>query len=321
MIDVKKLKKVELHIHLDGSVRIETASELLNKDVKKDMMVDNNCHDLNEYLKKFDVPISIMQTKDNLERISRELALDLKKDNIIYAEIRFAPIFHTKKGLSLEEVVESVLKGLKKVDIKTNLILCMMRRMSYEDNEKIIYLAKKYLNNGVCAIDLAGAEALYKTKDYEKLFRLSTKLDIPFTIHAGEADGIESIKSALSFGTKRLGHGVKVTQSNDMIDVLIKENITLEICPTSNLNTCIVDVYQKHPIKKLFDKNVRVTVSTDNNTVSNLTLSDEYQKLIDNFDFNKEDFYKINLNAIDAAFINDKEKEELKNILKTAYNK
>ena len=318
---IKSLPKIELHLHLDGSVRPSTASELLNKNVEKDMIVDKDCNDLNEYLKKFDLPISIMQSKDNLERISYELAEDLKKDNIIYAEIRFAPIFHTRGGLALEEVVESVLKGLKKVDIKTNLILCMMRGLPYEDNEKIVYLAKKYLNKGVCAIDLAGAEALYKTKDYKELFQLSTKLDIPFTIHAGEADGIESIKSALAFGTKRLGHGVKVTQSNDMMNVLINKNITLEICPTSNLNTCIVDVYKKHPIKELYDKKIKITVSTDNNTVSNITLSDEYQKLIDNFNFSIDDFYQFNLNAINAAFINDNEKEELKNILKKAYNK
>lgn len=321
MIELKKLPKIELHLHLDGSVRPSTASELLNKDVTEEMIVKEDCKDLNEYLKKFDLPISIMQSKENLERISYELACDLKNDNVIYAEIRFAPIFHTKEGLTLEEVVESVLKGLKKVNIKTNLILCMMRGMSYKDNEKIIYLAKKYLGSGVCAIDLAGAEALYKTKDYKELFELSTKLDIPFTIHAGEADGIESIKSALDFGTKRLGHGVKVTQSNDMIDTLINENVTLEVCPTSNLNTCIVDVYKKHPIKELYDKKVSVTISTDNNTVSNITLSDEYQKLMDNFDFSIEDFYQFNLNAINAAFINDEEKEELKNILKKAYNK
>lgn len=321
MIDTKKLKKVELHLHLDGSIKPSTASELLGKNIETEMIVNSNCHDLNEYLKKFDIPISIMQNKENLERVSYELALDLKKDNIIYAEIRFAPLFHTKKGLTLEEVVESVLKGLKKVDIKTNLILCMMRGMSYVDNEKIIYLAKKYLNNGVCAVDLAGAEAIYKTKDYEELFKLSTKLDIPFTIHAGEADGVESIKSALSFGTKRLGHGVNVVQSKEMTDVLIKENITLEVCPTSNLDTCIVDVYKKHPIKELYDKKMKVTISTDNNTVSNLTLSDEYQKLIDNFNFNENDFYILNLNAIDAAFISETEKEELIEILKKAYNK
>ena len=166
MEEIVNLPKVVLHLHLDGSVRVSTANELLNKDVERDMIVDSNCKDLNEYLKKFDIPISIMQSKSNLERISYELALDLKNDNVIYAEVRFAPIFHTKCGLSLEEVVESVLNGFKKVDIKINLILCMMRGMSYLDNEKIIYLAKKYLNNGVCVIDLAGADALYKTKDY-----------------------------------------------------------------------------------------------------------------------------------------------------------
>ena len=320
-MDIKTLPKIELHLHLDGSVRPETVGELLNRDVKSEMLVEPGCRDLNEYLKKFDLPISVMQIKENLERISYELALDLKNDNIIYAEIRFAPIFHIKGGLSLEEVVESVLKGLRRVDIKTNLILCMMRGLPYEDNEKIIYLAKKYLHKGVCGVDLAGAEALYKTNDYEALFKLSTKFDIPFTIHAGEADGMESIKSALDFGTKRLGHGVKIMESESLIERVIRENVTFEICPTSNLNTCIVNDYSMHPIKTLYDKGVRVTVNTDNNTVSNVDLTKEYELLVEYFNFSKEDLMKFNLNAIEAAFISDEEKEALKDVIKNTYER
>ena len=237
------------------------------------------------------------------------------KENVIYAEVRFAPIFHTNCGLSLEEVVESVLNGFKKVDIKINLILCMMRGMSYLDNEKIIYLAKKYLNNGVCGIDLAGAEALYKTKDYEELFKLSTKLDIPFTIHAGEADGADSIKSALSFGTKRLGHGVKCVESEDLIDRINDENITLEVCPTSNLDTKVFNNIKEHSIKELVDNNILVTISTDNRTVSNTNLRNEYSILHDAFNFTDENFIQFNLNAIDAAFISEDEKMQLRSKL------
>ena len=126
MILLKNLPKVELHLHLDGSVRESTASEILGVDVSNKMQV-NNCKSLSDYLSKFEIPLIVMQSKENLERISYELAVDLKKDNVIYAEIRFCPILHTKNGLSLEEFIDSVLKGLKKVEIKTNLILCMMR--------------------------------------------------------------------------------------------------------------------------------------------------------------------------------------------------
>ena len=160
---LEELPKVELHLHLDGSVRPKTAGELLNKsekEIEKDMIAMAECNNLNDYLTKFEIPEMIMQTKDNLERVAKELAEDLKKENVIYAEIRFAPMKHVKKGLSGEEVIDSVLNGLKQVDIKTNLILCMMRGSSYKENDEVIELAKKYLNKGVCAIDLAGAEAM-----------------------------------------------------------------------------------------------------------------------------------------------------------------
>lgn len=319
-MNIQNLLKVLLHIHLDGSVRINTASNILNKDVTNSMM-SIKYKDLNDYLTKFDIPISIMQTKENLERISEELALDLKKDNVIYAEVRFAPIFHIKNKLSLEEVVDSVLKGLSKVNIKTNLILCMMRGLSYEDNKQIIYLAKKYLNNGVVGIDLAGAEGLYKTEDYEELFKLAYRLHIPFTIHAGEADGINSIKSALNFGTKRIGHGVRCTENNIIINELIKNDITLEICPKSNIDTQIYKDYKDHPIKKLYDKGVKITINTDNNTVSNINLNKEYENLINTFHFTKEDLLKMNINAIEASFTTNKEKQELINYLTQSYRK
>lgn len=318
--EIRKWPKVELHLHLDGSVKISTASEILKEDVK-DRMYVNNCKNLSEYLQKFELPLMIMQNKKNLERISYELACDLKNDNIIYAEIRFCPLLHTKKCLSLEEVIESVLKGLNRVDIKTNLILCMMRGFKDEDNQKIIYLAKKYLNKGVVGIDLAGDEFRYKTRDYENLFELANKNNINYTIHAGEADDYTSVESAIKFGTKRIGHGVKSIDNNETIKKLIDNNVTLEVCPTSNIDTCIVDIYKCHPIKKLYNSGVKVTVNTDNNTVSNISLSEEYNKLINEFNFTKEDFLKFNINAIDASFLSEEEKEVLRKIIINNYTK
>ena len=167
MIDeLKKLPKVELHLHLDGSIPINLASKLSNFDRKKleeVMIAPKKCKNLSEYLTKFDLPIQLMQTKENLTKIASNLVDELERENVIYAEIRFAPNFHTKKDLSLDEVVNSVLKGLSQnKKVKTNLILCMMRGTSVEENKKVIDLAEKYLNKGVCAIDLAGAEDGYK---------------------------------------------------------------------------------------------------------------------------------------------------------------
>ena len=205
--DIKKMPKVELHLHLDGSVGLETASKLsgLSLDsVREKMVATDKCKDLNEYLTKFDFPLSLMQTKENLKLIARELALSLHKQNVIYAEVRFAPSFHTKNGLTEAEVVEAVMSGMKEVSIKINLILCLMRGASFEENLKTVETAKLYLNKGVGGVDLAGAEAIYPTSEYSLLFKKVREENIPFTIHAGEASGIQSIGAALDFGAKRI---------------------------------------------------------------------------------------------------------------------
>lgn len=312
---IEKLPKVELHIHLDGSIRPSTAAYLLNKgidDVSNNMIASDKCEDLNEYLTKFDYPEKILQTKENLERVAYELALDLKKDNVIYAEIRFAPLKHIKEGLTLDSVVDSVLDGLSKVNIKTNLILCMMRNDTYSDNLKVIELASKYLNKGVGGIDLAGAEALYKTSSFKKLFVMAKKYNIPFTIHSGEADGYDSILAAINFGATRIGHGIRAIEYDDLINLIIDNNILLEVCPTSNVQTNAVDKYTDHPIKKLIDKGVNVSINTDNRTVSNISLNLEYKKLHESFGFTKELFIKTNLNAIEHAFVSLDERAKLK---------
>lgn len=322
-MNLKNIPKVELHLHLDGSVRLDTASKLTGKsieEVRSLMIAKEKCHDLNEYLTKFNLANEIMQSQENLTRIAKELVEDLKKDNVIYAEVRFAPLLHTKKGLTGEKVIEAVLLGLKDEDLKVNLILCMMRQFSFEDNLKTIELASKYLDKGVVAIDLAGAEALYPTASFEKLFQIAKDKNIPFTIHAGEADGKDSILSAINFKTKRIGHGVRCIEDKETLDIIKKNNITLEVCPTSNIQTGIFENYYDHPIKKLYDMNVLVTINVDNMTVSNIDLTQEYEKLVKIFNLNIEDLKKINLNAIDAAFLTDKEKQFYKIIINNYKN-
>lgn len=311
---MENLKKVELHLHLDGSVRPSTIASILTmdeQDVRKKVCTNKDTKDLKDYLSKFDLPISIMQTKENLIRISRELALDLKNDNVIYAEIRFAPLFHMKQGLTMDEVITSVLEGLKQVPIKTNLILCMMRGSSYEDNYKVIETAYKFLNKGVVGIDLAGDEKNYPVDNYKDLFEIAKNKKIPFTIHAGEAVDYRSIDNAIQLGAKRIGHGVRAIENNNTIKLIKENNITLEICPISNIDTKIYESIKDHPIKKLYDENINITISTDNRTVSNTTLNDTYKILQNTFNFTKEDFIKMNQNAIQASFISDKEKELL----------
>lgn len=316
MIDLKKLPKVELHLHLDGSVRIDTAAEILEQDidiVKSNMIAPKKCTDLNEYLTKFDYPNIILQSRENLERVSYELALDLLDDGVIYAEVRFAPLKHIKEGLSIEEVINAVLLGFSKVDIKINLILCMMRDMSNSDNLKVIDIAKRYLNRGVCAIDLAGAESLFKTSSFQELFNYVNSVEVPFTIHAGEADGISSIKSALDFGTLRIGHGIRLLEDTTLMNLVRDKKILLEICPTSNIQTNVVKSYENHPIKKYYDYGIRISINTDNRTVSNVTLTDEYKNLINNLGFTIQNIIDINKMAISTAFLSNDEKTQLLN--------
>lgn len=322
-MNLKNIPKVELHLHLDGSVRLDTASMLTGKsieEVRSLMIAKEKCHDLNEYLTKFNLANEIMQSQENLTRIAKELVEDLKNDNVIYAEVRFAPLLHTKKGLTGEEVIEAVLLGLKDEDLKVNLILCMMRQFSFEDNLKTIELAIKYLDKGVVAIDLAGAEALYPTANFERLFQIAKDKNIPFTIHAGEADGKDSILSAINFKTKRIGHGVRCIEDKETLDMINKNNITLEVCPTSNIQTDIFENYHDHPIRKLYDMNILVTINVDNMTVSNIDLTQEYEKLVKNFNFTLKDFKKMNINAINASFLKEELKEKYRKIINLKTN-
>lgn len=317
-MNYNNMPKAELHVHLDGSVRPKTLAKLANISIEEAInasVAPNKCIDLNDYLLRFSLPISVMQTKENLTRIAYELASDMKSENVIYAEVRFAPMQHTSI-LTAEEVIDSIIEGLDKVDIKINLLLCMLRNATSEDNKKVIDLALKYKNNRVVGIDLAGAEALYKTSTFESLFEYAKKLNINYTIHAGEDDGPESILSAINFGAKRIGHGVRVLENKEVVKLVKDKKILLEVCPTSNVQTNICHTINEHPIRKLFDNDLLLSINTDNRTVSNTTLTDEYEKVALAFNFKKEDFKKINMDTIDYAFIGEKEKDELKDIIR-----
>lgn len=315
-----KLPKIELHLHLDGSVSIELASQLtgLNiEELKNVMIAPNKCENLSEYLTKFDFPGSLMQTKENLTLISKDLVDRLAKQNVIYAEIRFAPMFHTKGYLTYEEIIESVLEGLhSNPNVKTNLILCMMRGLPREENLKTIEIAKKYLNRGVCALDLAGAEDKYPIDNYTELFEIAKSKNIPFISHAGENGSANEVRKAINIGAKRIGHGIHSIDDIEVLKLIKEKNILLEICPTSNIQTNSIDKYENHPIEKLYKLDIPLCINTDNSTVSNISLTEEYLKLSDYFNFTIKDYKQMNINAINSSFLNSKEKEELLKLYK-----
>ena len=301
--DIKNMPKIELHLHLDGSVNLDLASKLSNlplETIKEKMVAKDKCQNLTEYLTKFDFPISLMQTKENLIKIAKTLIQDLENDNVIYAEIRFAPMQHINKGLSLDSE-----------EVKTNLILCLMRNHDYETNLNVINLAEKYLNKGVCAIDLAGDEIKYDINNFQKLFKTAKEKHIPFTIHAGETSSSTAVITAINYGAKRIGHGIKVVNDKQAKELIRQKDILLEVCPTSNVQTNVIDTYSHHPILNFYKKNIPVSINTDNRTVSNITLTEEYIKLYKNFNFTLNEFKQMNIMAINHAFITKEEKEDL----------
>ncbi len=314
-IKYEEIPKVELHLHLDGSVPLYLLSNYLNYDASSDAIAQDKCQNLADYLTKFDLPIAYLKHKDNLREASYQLSKDLEQDGVIYAEVRYAPNLLISDELDLDETVKTILEGFSLGNVKVNLILCMMRHHSYEENLKVIELAEKYLNKGVCAIDLAGDEEHFPTKNFEELFKIAQEKNIPYTIHSGEVNIKDSLESAILFGTKRLGHGIQAINYEEILQDIKDKKILLEVCPTSNIQTNVIDTYENHPIKKLKDNNILMAINTDNRTVSNITLSDEYKKLNKYFNFTIDDFCQFNLNAINGSFLSLNEKEELTNII------
>ena len=304
---------IDLHLHLDGSLSLESVRDLAkmqNIPVESDdekllkmLQVGPDCKDLNEYLEKFAFPGSLLQKPEAITRSIENLRKELKDQGLLYAEIRFAPQLHLLKGLTQRQVVEAAVEGLKSDGVKAELILCCMRGVgNREENLETVRLTAEFLGKGVCATDLAGAEALFPNPGFEDLFALARELNVPYTIHSGEALGPESVYQALDFGTKRLGHGVRSVEDPDLLKRLADEQITLELCPTSNLNTNIFASIEDYPLVALMNAGVRVTINTDNIMVSGVTLESEWEKVIRTFGLTDDQILTLQKNAAEAIF-------------------
>ena len=324
-MDYKKYAIVDLHLHLDGSLSAKAIIEVAKKEgiklpsenedeLNKYLMVPENCQSLNEYLERFALPNLVLQTEYGLETCTLDLLKRLADDGLKYVEIRMAPQLSTDKGLTQEKVVEILVKTLEKAKnfgILSNLILCMMRGSNTkETNLETIHVAKKFLGRGVVAMDLAGAEGLFPNETFDKEFELIKKLGIPLTIHAGEADGANSVQSALGYGATRIGHGIHSTENEKVLNELKKKNIFLEVCPKSNLDTKTISKYEDLPLKEFINHGIKVTINTDDMTVSNTTLKQEYETLV-KMGFKEKDLKQFAINSIEASFADQKTKKYL----------
>jgi adenosine deaminase len=264
-------------------------------------------------LEKFDFPLSLLQTKEAIEEATYLLCRELILEDCIYAEIRFAPQLHTSKGISQEEAVVAAIKGFKRSEMLGGLILCCMRQDGNEnENFATVEVAKRFLGNGVLALDLAGNEAGFSTANFSKLFETARNLGIPFTIHAGEADGAQSVKKAIELGASRIGHGVRSIEDEEVIALLADRKIPLELCPTSNINTAIFSSIEEYPIRYLMERGVVVTVNSDNRSVSATSSKREVDILKHTFDLDEDVEIQLLLNSVSAAFCDQSTKNKLR---------
>ncbi|MFO0563611.1 MAG: adenosine deaminase [Polyangiales bacterium] len=316
---IQRLPKTDLHVHLDGSLRISTILDIAHKNnvklpaddpegLARAMHCGENTGSLVKYLEAFDVTLMVLQTQDALFRVAYELAQDAAAENVRYMEVRYAPLLHTRKGLSHTRVVEAVLDGLRAAQIDhgitSNVIICGIRNISPESSLEMAELAVAYKGRGVTGFDLAGAEYDHPAKKHKEAFALIRKNNINITIHAGEAYGPESIEQAIHVcGAHRIGHGVRLREDGDLLHYVNDHRIALECCPSSNVQTGAVKDLATHPLKLYHDLGLRVTVNTDNRLITDTTVSKELWLAHTKMGLSLQDLKQIVLNGFKAAFL------------------
>lgn len=315
---LRQLPKAELHCHLDGSVRPATLLDLAREarvqmprhtaeELAEFMRVDD-ANSLEDYLRRFDVTVSVMQTEEALERIAYELAEDAAEDGVRYIEIRNAPILNVVHGLTLVQAVEAPLRGLRRAEkdfgIIGRSIICALRAFTPEESLEMAQLAVEFRNDGVVAFDLAGGEKGHPAARHAAAFRYAREHNLAVTVHAGEGDGAESVREAVHIcGANRIGHGTRLIEDPDLTQYVNDRRIALEVCLTSNVQTKVADSYEAHPLREYFDRGLNVTLNTDNRLMSGTTLTDEYVHAAEHLGFTVDELAGIALNGFESAFL------------------
>lgn len=323
---LERLPKAELHLHLDGSMRVETIIELAEaRNVRlpshdpaelRGILVQDEAASLVQYLKAFDVTLSVLQDAEALHRAAYELIEDVAKENVVYVEVRYSPLLHQRQGMKLTSIVEAVLSGLRDggrdFDVRWGLIICGMRSTHPKYTLQMAQLCIAYKHMGVVAFDLAGAEGGNPAADHEDAFRLILNNNINVTIHAGEAYGPPSIAQALhDCGAHRLGHAVRLKEDGDLLNYCCNHRIPLEICLTSNVQTGAVSEVAEHPLRFFYDYGLRCTINTDNRLMSGVTVTDELWKAHTQLGFSFPEIKDLVVYGIKSAFLHHRQKVEL----------
>ena len=347
---IKRVPKALLHDHLDGGLRPETIIEIAQQIGYKKLPTDDpkkladwfeescNSHSLVRYLETFSHTIAVMQSKEAIIRVSRECAIDLARDGVVYAEVRGAPELFTEQGLTLDQVVEATLEGYKQGmaeaasegnKIRVESLLCGMRQNNR--SQEAAAAVVKYRNKGVVGFDIAGPEDGFPPTNQLETFEYLRKENAHFTIHAGEAYGLPSIWEAIQIcGAERLGHGVRIIDDIDfsgdkpklgpLASYVRDRRIPLELCPTSNLQTGAAKTYSEHPIGMLAKLRFRVTLNTDNRLMSRTSMSNEMTQCVKSFGWKFADLQRVTVNALKSSFIPFEERLEIiEKVVKPAY--
>lgn len=324
---LRALPKTDLHCHLDGSLRLKTMLELAEQE-KIRLPADNvealaravhageNCDSLEDYLRAFDITLSVLQTEDALARAAHELALDAAAENCRYIEVRYSPVLHQQRGLKLTRIVEAVLAGLrqakKETGIKSGVLVCGIRNMSPDTSLRLAELAVAFKNKGVIGFDLAGAEEDFPAKDHVDAFRLILNNNVNCTAHAGEAYGPPSISQAIHYcGAHRIGHGTRLREDGDLLNYVNDHRIPMEICISSNVQTRAVSDLASHPVKFYVDFGLRVTLNTDNRLMTDTTVSKEMWLAHKHCGLTLDDLVTCVVSGFKSAFLPFREKADL----------
>jgi adenosine deaminase len=328
--DINSWPKVELHIHMDCSLSYQVVHQLDSRitpeKYRQQFIAPARCTDLADYITRADRAVDIMQTQEALRLVTLDMFQQFKKDHVIYAEIRFAPLKHLKAGLTAEQVVaavdSAVEEGIHNTGIEVGVILCTLRHFTSEQSMKTVGLVEKFKGRHIIGFDIAGDEAGFPIDAHIAAFQYARAHGIPCTAHAGEAKGPGSVWETLdNFHPSRIGHGVRSIEDTSLVRHLHERNIFLEVCPGSNLQTNMYASLALHPVDRLYRTGVPLNINTDCRTISNTTLTEEYTRLIKQFHWKKGDFLACNLAAVEHAFTTPETKARLRAQLETAYGK
>ena len=330
---LRKIGKVELHCHLDGSLSyacIRRLAALAGQDLPKDdeglarlVSVPDRVDSLMTYLQVFDVVLPLLQTEEALRLAAYDLVEQAAAENVLYIEVRFAPFLSTKQGLSVLQVVQAVLEGLRQAEqelgVVARAIVCGLKQADPDQTLAVFHESLSLVSKGLVAFDFAGNEADFPTEVLRDVVAETQKLGLPLTFHAGECGCVANVAQALQLGIKRIGHGTALTQDPAVIQQVVEQGATIEICLTSNLHTQAAASLADFPYLALKEAGARLTINTDNRTVSSTNLTKEYSLFVEHFGTSLADFHAYNTYAIEASFATAQEKEQLQHRLDASY--